>query len=109
MAGLQDGIAAEVRAFGRHSLSAHGHTEESRSMSREPRTSSFSAVDRRTFTAGAITLAAAATLGDVVMASPLPADLILRNGRVPSFDRATPNASAVAIREGLILAVGDDN
>jgi predicted amidohydrolase YtcJ len=42
------------------------------------------------------------------MASTSPADLILRNGRVTTFDRAAPNASAVAIRDGLILAVGHE-
>jgi predicted amidohydrolase YtcJ len=63
---------------------------------------------RRQFTAGALTLAATATLGDTAMASSAPADLILRNGRVTTLDRATPNATAVAVRDGLIAAVGAD-
>jgi predicted amidohydrolase YtcJ len=42
------------------------------------------------------------------MASTSPADLILRNGKVTTFDRAAPSASAVAIRDGLILAVGHE-
>ncbi|MFM0125599.1 amidohydrolase [Paraburkholderia sp. RL18-101-BIB-B] len=35
-------------------------------------------------------------------------DLILRNGRFTTLDRAKPVASAVAIREGRFVAVGDD-
>jgi predicted amidohydrolase YtcJ len=38
---------------------------------------------------------------------PVP-DLILRNGRFTTLDRAKPMASAVAIREGRFVAVGDD-
>jgi predicted amidohydrolase YtcJ len=36
------------------------------------------------------------------------ADLIVRNGRIYTGDRARPAASAVAIRDGLFVAVGDD-
>jgi hypothetical protein len=35
-------------------------------------------------------------------------DLVLRNGRFTTLDRAKPIASAVAIREGKFVAVGDD-
>jgi predicted amidohydrolase YtcJ len=38
---------------------------------------------------------------------PVP-DLVLRNGRFTTLDRAKPIASAVAIREGKFVAVGDD-
>ena len=38
---------------------------------------------------------------------PVP-DLVLRNGRFTTLDRAKPMASAVAIREGKFVAVGDD-
>jgi predicted amidohydrolase YtcJ len=36
------------------------------------------------------------------------ADLILRNGRIYTVDRAAPWASAVAIRNGRYIAIGDD-
>ncbi|NUS68424.1 MAG: amidohydrolase [Ensifer adhaerens] len=35
-------------------------------------------------------------------------DLILHNGLVTTLDRANPTATAVAVKDGLILAVGDD-
>src|ERR1700689_726558 len=38
---------------------------------------------------------------------PVP-DLVLRNGRFTTLDRAKPIASAVSIREGKFVAVGDD-
>ncbi len=38
----------------------------------------------------------------------LPAELILHNGRLHTVDREQPEASAVAIRDGRFLAVGDD-
>jgi predicted amidohydrolase YtcJ len=37
-----------------------------------------------------------------------PADLVLRNGKVVTIDESRPEASAVAVREGTILAVGTD-
>jgi predicted amidohydrolase YtcJ len=37
-----------------------------------------------------------------------PADLILTNGRITTFDPQKPSASAVAIRGGRFVAVGDD-
>ena len=36
------------------------------------------------------------------------ADLILRNGRIYTVDRTRPWATAVAIRNGCFIAVGDD-
>jgi predicted amidohydrolase YtcJ len=36
------------------------------------------------------------------------ADLILRNGRIYTVDRARPWAAAVAIRSGSFVAIGDD-
>ena len=36
------------------------------------------------------------------------ADLILRNGRIYTVDRARPWAAAVAVRNGSFIAVGDD-
>src|SRR6201981_3853396 len=38
----------------------------------------------------------------------MSADLILRNGRVTTLDRSTPIATAVAITNGLLWAVGRD-
>jgi predicted amidohydrolase YtcJ len=64
---------------------------------------------RREFTAGALTMAAATSFGDVAMASlPVP-NLILRNGRITTLDRARPAATALAVRDGRIEAVGSDN
>lgn len=37
-----------------------------------------------------------------------PADLILYNGRFTTLDRANPQAEAIAIRDGVIAAVGDE-
>jgi hypothetical protein len=37
-----------------------------------------------------------------------PADLVLRNGKVVTVDESRPEASAVAVRGGTILAVGSD-
>jgi predicted amidohydrolase YtcJ len=39
---------------------------------------------------------------------PQPADLIVRNAKIHTGDPAQPRASAVAIRRGLFVAVGDD-
>jgi predicted amidohydrolase YtcJ len=36
------------------------------------------------------------------------ADMIVHNGRFTSLDRANPNVSAVAIRDGLFVAAGDE-
>lgn len=68
--------------------------------------------DRRDF------LQAASTLGLGVLAGPLAAqpgastrtapDLVLHNGRVSTMDPARPEASAVALKGGLVLAVGSD-
>ncbi|MEU3215672.1 amidohydrolase [Streptomyces sp. NPDC006971] len=38
-----------------------------------------------------------------------PADLIIRNGRVFTGDRARPAVSALAVRDGRITAMGDDS
>jgi predicted amidohydrolase YtcJ len=37
-----------------------------------------------------------------------PADVVVRNGKIHTGDAGTPAASAVAIRDGLIVAIGDD-
>ncbi|XHO03253.1 Adenine deaminase [Ralstonia syzygii] len=38
----------------------------------------------------------------------MTADLILHNGRIHTVDRDRPTASAVAVRDGRFVAVGDD-
>ena len=40
--------------------------------------------------------------------SPPAADLVIRNGRIRTMNRAQPWASALAVRSGRIVAVGDD-
>ena len=54
----------------------------------------------------AVPLAAGALLRGTEKA--MPAELILHNGRVHTVDRERPQASAVAIRDGRFVAVGDD-
>jgi predicted amidohydrolase YtcJ len=59
---------------------------------------------------------AAAALGLSVMAGPVLAqsaaggapELILRNGRITTMDPARPEASAIALRDGVVMAVGGD-
>lgn len=66
--------------------------------------------DRRDF------MAAAAALGLSVTAGPLlaqerragPPGLILRNARITTMDPARPEATAIALRDGVVMAVGDD-
>ena len=67
--------------------------------------------DRRDF------LQAAAALGLVTLAGPNvakaasdrpAADLILRNGRVTTFDPKRPTVTSVALKDGLVMAVGTD-
>ncbi|MEO0650824.1 MAG: amidohydrolase family protein, partial [Planctomycetota bacterium] len=52
-------------------------------------------------------------LASLLLLAPTPAaaqsaDLILHNGTVLTMDDAAPRARAVAVRDGRILAVGDD-
>ena len=61
---------------------------------------------RRAFLGTAAGVASAAVLPSMG-ASPMP-DLILHGGRITTLDRARPGASAVAIRGGRFLRVGDD-
>jgi predicted amidohydrolase YtcJ len=52
-----------------------------------------------------------AVVAEAVMARrirPMKVDLVLRNGRLSTLDRARSTASAIAVREGLIAAVGED-
>lgn len=67
--------------------------------------------DRREF------LQAASLLGLTALAGPVTAlardarvapDLVLYNGRISTLDPARPDASAVAIKDGMVLAVGSD-
>jgi predicted amidohydrolase YtcJ len=64
---------------------------------------------RREFSVGALALAATTPLGDIALASSSQMDLILRNGRITTLDRARPRASAVAVKNGMIAAVGTDD
>jgi predicted amidohydrolase YtcJ len=67
--------------------------------------------DRREF------LQAASLLGLTALAGPVAAlsrdtrvapDLVLYNGRISTLDPARPDVSAVAIKDGMVLAVGSD-
>ncbi|WP_429818152.1 amidohydrolase [Ensifer sp. B1-9] len=70
---------------------------------------------RRSFLGAASSLALPALFSSVRSAgaqqtgdTSMTPDLILHNGLVTTLDRANPAASAIAIKDGLILAVGDD-
>jgi len=58
--------------------------------------------------AGAAGLACAVAGGAFAQEKGAPADLILVNGRMATLDQRRPAASAVAIKGGRFLAVGDD-
>ncbi len=71
----------------------------------------FNQLDRRGF------LRSASAFGLTAMGGPLPAyaagtrstpDLILKNGRITTLDVATPEATAIAMLDGKIVAVGSD-
>ena len=69
----------------------------------------------RTLTAGiAAVLLAAIGFGSTVISqgtqipAPQPADLVLRGGRIITLDDRTPNAQALAARNGAIVFVGTD-
>lgn len=70
---------------------------------------------RRTFLGGASSLAFSNLFSPARAADPnhrvdtMHPDLILHNGRVTTLDRANPNATAIAIKDGLFLEVGADS
>src|SRR5688572_18453225 len=53
-------------------------------------------------------LTCAFTGGGLAQEKGAPADLILTNGRIATLDQRRPAASAVAMRGGRFVAVGDD-
>lgn len=63
---------------------------------------------RRTTLAGAASLLMTPFLADPGEAAMPTKDLILTNAKVTTLDRANPQAQAVAIRDGRILAVGTE-
>lgn len=58
--------------------------------------------------AAAAAAPAAAPVGGAAVAEPAPADLAFRGAQVLTMDGALPQASAVAVRQGEIVYVGDD-
>lgn len=64
--------------------------------------------DRRTTLAGAASLLMTPFLADPGKAAMPTKDLILTNAKITTLDRANPQAQAVAIRDGRILAVGTE-
>ena len=66
-------------------------------------------IARRRFSQGLLAGSALA-LGGCATTTPETrmADLVVRNASIRTLDRARPRASALAVREGLIAAVGDD-
>lgn len=64
-------------------------------------------LDRRQLLAGTTAMVASTMAGPVVAASG-PADLVLLNGRITTMDPAQPDASALAVRDGIFVAVGTD-
>ena len=63
-------------------------------------------VNRRTLLAAGISAPVVAAAG--AHAQEPAADLVLLNGRVTTMDPQRPDASALAIRDGVFVAVGDD-
>lgn len=63
---------------------------------------------RRTTMAGAASLLMTPFLADPGKAAMPTKDLILTNAKVTTLDRANPQAQAIAIRDGRILAVGTE-
>src|SRR5688572_4868853 len=66
---------------------------------------------RRDFLRSGVAASVACTVGESATRAWVPverADLILLNGRVATLDQRHPTASAVAIKAGKFLAVGDD-
>jgi predicted amidohydrolase YtcJ len=79
--------------------------------SASPPQSKAAAVDRREF------MQAAAALGLEVLSGPVlaqtrgpggKADLIIRNARITTLDAKVAEASAIALKDGVVLAVGSD-
>lgn len=72
---------------------------------------------RRSFLGGASSLAFSNLFSPAKAADPSQTgvttvqhpDLILHNGRVTTLDRTNPNATAIAIKDGLFLEVGSDS
>jgi len=66
--------------------------------------------NRRSVITGLGALAAGLPLPERIEAQPMStfADVILFNGRITTLDRQKPEASAVAIRDGRFLTVGDE-
>ncbi len=71
---------------------------------------------RRSFLGGASSLAFSNLFSPAKAADPnqtgvdtMHPDLILHNGRVTTLDRTNPNATAIAIKDGLFLEVGSDS
>ncbi len=59
--------------------------------------------------AGAVAgLTCAFSGGGLAQEQSAPADLILTNGRIATLDKRRPTASALAIKGGRFVAVGDD-
>lgn len=65
-------------------------------------------ISRRAFLGSSI-LSAAALSTDGRASSRPWADLILRNAKVTTLDEKQPNASALAVAQGSVLAIGSDN
>lgn len=59
--------------------------------------------------AAAIGFAALLAASDSVHAQPAAADLILHNGQIVTLDPLRPQAEAIAIDDGIVVATGDDD
>ena len=56
----------------------------------------------------AVSLGARVTSQAPQRPAPAPADLVLRGGRIITLDDRTPNAQALAARNGAVVAIGSD-
>ncbi|NEK37358.1 amidohydrolase [Rhizobium leguminosarum] len=71
---------------------------------------------RRTFLGAASTFAFSNLFSPANAADPIKtgaasmhADIVFHNGRITTLDRANPNATAIAVKDGLFLEVGTDS
>jgi XapX domain-containing protein len=102
-----DASAQAFKETCRHHVLGPSRAEKSRrrrTARREPSQPARSGGRRR----GACAVPARPGAGAASRSRSVPADMILRNGRLTTLDRSRPAATALAIAGGLIAAVGSD-
>src|SRR5688572_22800224 len=67
----------------------------------------FSDLFRKLYMSPALLLCA--TLATLVQVPAMPADLLITGAKIRTSDPQRPKASAMAVREGVIVAIGEEN